>query len=367
MGSRSEFGASCGLNGSASPLFCICEDVVLPKTNPLAVSLLGPGSCLLNADPSILMGSLKGRGPTRAQLYQIFVTACEMARKSPLLHELPMLCEGAPRLDVLAALFVFTTEEPYPIYRFITDLFSNAAEHGLCTDHRAFLKLILIAQRAVPRSHGHPLYRHSGPIFFGFSFNPSCPSATPASLFLDIPVGKTAWLAAPVFCSSSADQVRRHHPEGICVEILNAGALRLLPGVLSSFREEVYLPEFPLNVQVISQDLTAFGWHVTCEVVAQSEHYLSYLSSKLSPADDEDEVATHFCRKKYFTVNTSSSSHTAALSSSAAASGSARHTACPALSALKSCDIAAIVSPSCINTVKIVPIIRLILLIGRLF
>lgn len=363
MGSRSEFGASCGLSGSAPPLFGICDDVVLPKTNPLAVSLLGPGSCLLNADPSILMGGLKGRGPTRAQLYQIFVTACEMAQKSPLLHELPKLCEGAPRLDVLAALFVFTTEEPYPIYRLITDLFSNTAEHGLCTHHRAFLKLILIAQRAVPR---HP-YRHSGPIFFGFSFNPSCPSATSASLFLDIPVGKTAWLSAPVFCSSRADDVRRHHPEGICVEILNAGALRLLPGVLSLFREEVYLPEFPLNVQVISQDLTACGWHLKAEVVAQSEHYLSYLSSRPPPTEDEDEAATHFRCKEYFTVNTSSSSYTAALSSSAAASGSARHTPFPTLSALKSCDIASIVSPTCINIVITLPVIRLILLIGRLF
>ena len=369
MDSRSEVGALCGLNRrvSPSPIFCVCDDVVLPKSNPLAVSLLGPGSCLLNADPSILTDGLKGRGPTRAQLYQIFVTACEMARKSPLLHELPMLCEGAPRLDVLAALFVFTTEEPYPIYRFVTDIFSHATERGLYTNHRAFLKLILIAQRAFPRSHDHP-YRHNGSIFFGCSPNPSCPSAASASLFLDIGVGKSAWLAAPVFCSSRADDVRRNHPEGLCVEILNAGALKLLPGVLSSFSEEVYLPEFPLNVQVISQDLTAFGWNVKAEVVAQSEHYLSYLSSKALPADDEDEVATHFRCKKYFTVDTSSSSHAAALSSSAAASGSARHTACPTLSALKSCDIAAIVSPTCTNIIVIMlPIIRLILLIGRLF
>jgi hypothetical protein len=354
MNHRFEYGAVCGVNQDPEPLFYMCDNIHLARTNALATALFGPRHCLRNVDPSILLDNLKNRGPTRAEFYEMFITACDMARKSPVWNEAPPFCEGVPKLDVIATLFLFTMQEPYPAYRLVTDVFALTGQRAVFKEQRSFIKLLLIAQRCIPLVD-QSLYQYSGSLFFGFRHHPASASVPVECLF---PVGQNISLAAPTFCSACADDVKCRYPEeGVCVEIVGAASLKLAPGVLSSFCEEEYLPVFPLKVHVNScerADHESFfnGWIVTLEVVANSNCYLSAFKDKAASEDDEDDyVGRHFQEKKHLTVDASSSTSSSSVaaadvvqpsstSSFARLSGGIRF---PSTATLKAADLAAIV------------------------
>ena len=353
MNCRFEHGAVCLTNQDPEPFFCMCDGAQLARTNALATSMFGPGRCLMNANPSILVGSMKNRAPVRAEFYEMFVNASEMSQNSPLCKELPVLCEGVPRHQVLAALFLFTMQGPYPAYRLITDIFVNPGQRELFKEQQSFMKLLLIAHRSIPRGDGG-LYRHSGPLFFGFGHHPAGLSI-PDVVEQYLPVGKSIYLPAPIFCSTSADVVRLRCPEGVCVELVNAEAIKLVPGALSSFSETEYLPVFPLKVLVKSCEKVGTCWSVTLEAVVSSfsERHLSTFKPQLVSDDEEDFVQQHFREKKYLTVQSMcapSSLSVACESVVPSTSSSARFsnsTSCPSIAALKASDIAAIVGFHC--------------------
>jgi hypothetical protein len=345
MTHRFEYGAIGGLNRHLHSFIRICDNVELARSNPLAVSIFGPGHCLLNVETSYLRCILQNQRPTRSEFHEIFVNAYEMARKSPLSNELPLLCEGVPRLDVLAALFIFTMQEPFPLYRLITDIFSLTGRPELFKELCPFLKLILIALRSIPPvKRFSELHTYEGPLFFGFDSHPSCTSISEI-IERHFPVGKDISLAAPIFCSPSADVVVRRYPEGVCVQIANAGAVKLVPGVLSSFSEEEYLPAFPLTVRVNSCESVGATWLVEVEVVTTSIPmcYLSAYTPKRTSDEEEDRIGQNFREKKYLTVDVSSSAMVASESVTSSVSRASSVISCPSLSALKASDFAAIV------------------------
>ena len=274
MSHRLEFGA-VGMFQNTLPFYLMCDEVVLPSSNTLAATVLGPGHCLLNVDPSILCGTLKNRRPTRPELTAMATKAVELAKNSPILQELPPLCEGIDAQEVIAAFFIFTMEEPYPLYRLITDLFIYKGERESWKEQRAFIKLLLIAHRCIPHADDGPYY-YNGPVFFGIGENSDLPSPeileNPELHFV---VGQKFALAAPIFCSASPDDVRLRYPTGISIQIENPGAVKVVPGVLSSCGELEYLPIFPLKVEVTFCKKVGAGWCVTLEVVSSIVSYLS--------------------------------------------------------------------------------------------
>jgi hypothetical protein len=347
MDCRFEHGAVCLTDQVPEPFFCMCDGVHLAKTNALGTSMFGPGRCLMNADPSILVGSMRYRAPARAEFYEMFVNASEMSLNSPLWKELPVLCEGVPRHQVLAALFLFTMQGPYPVYRLITDVFAKPGKRELFKEQQSFMKLLLIAHRSIPRGDGC-LYRHSGPLFFGFGHHPDGLSI-PDVVEQYLPVGKSIFLPAPTFCSASADVIMLRYPEGVCFELVNSDAIRLVPGVLSSFSETEYLPAFPLKVLVKSCKKVGTCWSITLEalVSSHSDRYLSIF--KPTSIDEEDFVQQHFREKKYLTVRSMCAlsslpvARESALPSTSICARFSNSTSCPSIGALKAPDIAAIV------------------------
>ena len=287
MCNRLEFGAA-GLFQNTLPFFLMCDEVVLPSSNTLAATVLGPGHCLLNVDPSILCGTLKNRRPTRPDLMAMTSKAVEMANQSPILKELPPLCEGIDTHELIAAFFFFTMEEPYPVYRLVTDLFVYNGQRESWKQQRSFIKLLLVAHRCIPHADDGPFY-YNGPVFFGIGEN----SDAPLKEILENPelhfvVGQKIALAAPIFCSASPEQVRLRYPTGISVQIENPGAVKLVPGVLSSCGELEYLPIFPLKVEVNFCKKVGTGWCVTLEVVTSMVTYLSPCNTigQAEPGDD---------------------------------------------------------------------------------
>ena len=345
MNHRFEDGAICGINRDPEPFLHMCDNIHLAKSNALATALFGPRHCLLNVDPSILLDTMKNRSPTRAKFHEMFVTASDLARKSPVWQELPPLCEDVPKLDILATLFLFTMQEPYPAYRLITDVFALSGQRAAFKEQRSFIKLLLIAQRCIPLVD-QSLYHYSGPLFFGFGQLAGSP---PSPLFFEsverlFPVGQSISLNAPIFCNARADDVKCRYPAGVCVEIVGAAALKLVPGVLSCWHDVEYLPMFPLKVHVKSREKAGAGWFVTLEVMTSNDCYLSAFRPKTASDDEDDYVGRYFQEKKHSTVDASSSASSSSVAAATSSSARLTHGICfPSTSTLKASDLAAVV------------------------
>ena len=101
-----------------TPLFGMLDGVA---NVPLELALLGDGSpstpCLSGMD--IALVGLRS-APTRPQLSSLAAFAKQMVRGSEAARLLPPTCYGVPTLDLLAAVFLYTVETPYPLYSCIT-------------------------------------------------------------------------------------------------------------------------------------------------------------------------------------------------------------------------------------------------------
>ena len=143
---------SAGIFQPILSLTLMCDSVVLDPNNPLLVAIVGPGPCILNIDPAPL-GLTQPRA-TRAQLATMVACALECAQDSDALLLMPPECEGVAAVQLVATFFLWSMEDPFPIYRFITNPLnvSGTRSKEALQQQLALIKLLCIAHRAIPRS-----------------------------------------------------------------------------------------------------------------------------------------------------------------------------------------------------------------------
>ena len=90
------------------------------RVTSLELALLGDGSgakCILNIDIRVV--GVRS-APTRADLAAMVAWARNAVKSSKAARALPPTMYGVPTIDLLAAVFLYTAENPYPIYACIT-------------------------------------------------------------------------------------------------------------------------------------------------------------------------------------------------------------------------------------------------------
>ena len=151
MSQRSNI-VSAGIFQPILPLTLMCDSVVLDPNNPLLVAIVGPGPCILNIDPASL--GLTQPRPTRAQLATMVACALECAQDSDATRLLPLVCEGVHAVQLVACYFLWSMEDPFPIYRLITNPLnvSGTRSKEALQQQLPLIKLLCIAHRAIPRN-----------------------------------------------------------------------------------------------------------------------------------------------------------------------------------------------------------------------
>ena len=90
------------------------------RVTSLELALLGDGSgahCILNIDMRVV--GVRS-APTRSELAAMTAWARNAVRSSKAARALPPTMFGVPTIDLLAAVFLYTAENPYPLYSCIT-------------------------------------------------------------------------------------------------------------------------------------------------------------------------------------------------------------------------------------------------------
>ena len=108
--------ANLGTKG-LNALFGVLDGV---RITSVEAALLGDGSgadCIINMDVSIV--GVRS-APLRTQLASMVPWARNAVRSSKAARALPPTMYGVPTIDLLAAVFLYTAENPYPIYSCIT-------------------------------------------------------------------------------------------------------------------------------------------------------------------------------------------------------------------------------------------------------
>ena len=139
------------------PLLGMLDDV--PNVT-LELALLGDGSasahCLLRIDIAVV--GVRS-APTRSQLVSICALAKQMVAGSEAARLMPPTMFGVPTLDLLAAVFLYTLEKPYPLYSCITAPLNVSGKRTLPSllQQLPYLKLFTLGlhlplqRRALPR------------------------------------------------------------------------------------------------------------------------------------------------------------------------------------------------------------------------
>ena len=121
--------ANLGTKG-LNPLFGVLDTV---RVTSLDLALLGDGSganCILNMDMTVVgVRSM----PTRSQLTAMMAWARNAVRNCKAVRALPPTMYGVPTIDLLAAVFLYTAENPDPLYSCITTPLSTSAALAPCS------------------------------------------------------------------------------------------------------------------------------------------------------------------------------------------------------------------------------------------
>jgi hypothetical protein len=152
------------------PLLGMLDDVAIV---PLELALLGDGSasapCLLRMDVAVV--GVRS-APTRPQLVSICALAKQMVAGSEAARLLPPTCYGVPTLDLLAAVFLYTLEKPYPLYSCITVPLNVSGKRTLpsLVQQLPYLKLFTLGLRSLPPG---PTYHFKGALYRGVDISRS--------------------------------------------------------------------------------------------------------------------------------------------------------------------------------------------------
>ena len=160
--------ANLGAKG-LNALFGVLNPV---RVTSLELALLGDGSgahCILNMDIRVV--GLPS-APTRADLTAMMAWARNAVRGSKAARALPPTMYGVPTIDLLAAVFLYTAENPYPLYSCITAPLNVSGARTLQSlqQQLPFMKLFtlgLICLSSVPS------YRFKGALYRGIDVSRS--------------------------------------------------------------------------------------------------------------------------------------------------------------------------------------------------
>ena len=111
------------------------------------------GVCLASCDAAALSLAAGVTIPPRFQLVSLCAAALEMAEYSPLSKLIPSQVLGIDRLNLVAAIILYTMEDPFPFYRLVTQpLNVNGIRlKAQLINQLPYLKLLTVALRYVPR------------------------------------------------------------------------------------------------------------------------------------------------------------------------------------------------------------------------
>ncbi len=152
-----------------------CSSIVLLQGMLDAVPLVSlrravadgkPGHCLADCEEEVF-----GKLPPRHKLLPSCEQAMEMARRSPLMNALPCDIENLPSENFVAALIIYTMEEPVPFYKLITKSLNaqGVSKHKLRCQ-LPFLKLLTVCQESIPKDSS---YWYLGVLYRGQSVDQS--------------------------------------------------------------------------------------------------------------------------------------------------------------------------------------------------
>jgi hypothetical protein len=132
----------------------------------LELALLGDGSgthCILNMDIRVV--GLPS-APSRADLTAMMAWARNVVRGSKAARALPPTMYGVPTIDLLAAVFLYTAENPYPLYFCITGPLNVSGARTLQSlqQQLPFMKLFTLGLLCLSSV---PSYRFKGALYRG--------------------------------------------------------------------------------------------------------------------------------------------------------------------------------------------------------
>jgi hypothetical protein len=180
----------------------------------LEVALLGDGSgahCILSMDIAIV--GVRS-APVRAQLASMVLWARNAVRSSKAARMLPATMYGVPTIDLLAAVFLYTAETPYPLYSCITVPLNVSGVRTLQSleQQLPFMKLFTLGLRCLPKASP---YHFKGALYRGIDISKSTAfKAKYDAHAIAYQVGTSVTFVAPTSFSTS-DQAAGAFTKGI--------------------------------------------------------------------------------------------------------------------------------------------------------
>jgi hypothetical protein len=277
-----------------------------PRRQHPLLAAVGPVPSILNIDPAPL-GLTQPRS-TRPQLATMVMCALECAQDSDALLRMPPECEGVAAVQLVATFFLWSMENPFPVYRFITDPLnvSGTRSKEALQQQLPLIKLLCIAHRAVPRSsvlwcsfrpsiphrlrlYSPPPCRYDGVLYRGINIDLNAVMRQKYDAYeTAFAVGTKLTFPAPTACSTS-DVVAGHFMNGMQLVIHKAGGVALLPGQLSAYDESEVLLPFPCSFKVTARSKVQDTVVVMIEAVPS---VFSYCSDPEALVASEDAFAS---------------------------------------------------------------------------
>jgi hypothetical protein len=227
------------------------------RVTSIEAALIGDGSgaaCILGIDITVVG---VGSAPVRAQLASMVAWARNAVRSSKAARLLPATMFGIPTIDLLAAVFLYTAENPYPLYSCITVPLNVSGVRTLQSllQQLPFMKLFTLGLRCLPRG---PTYRFKGALYRGIDISRSAAfKAKYDSHATSYQVGTTITFVAPTSFSTS-DQAAGAFTKGIQFVVPDGEGVNL--DDLSAFDEEnEVVVDGPSSWEVVASTMTPTG------------------------------------------------------------------------------------------------------------
>jgi hypothetical protein len=240
----------------------------------LEVALLGDGSgahCIVNMDITVV--GIRS-APVRAQLAAMVAWARNAVKSSKAARLLPPTMYGVPTIDLLAAVFLYTAENPYPLYSCITTPLNVSGTRTLQSlqNQLLFMKLFTLGLRCLPISSS---YRFKGALYRGIDISKnSAFKIKYDSHATSYQVGTTITFVAPTSFSTS-DQVAGAFTKGIQFVAPDGEGVNL--DDLSAFDEESeVVVDGPSTWEVVASTMTPTGTLVV--VIKRMPDFITFLT-----------------------------------------------------------------------------------------
>jgi hypothetical protein len=244
------------------------------RVTSLELALLGDGSgadCILNMDIAIVMVR---SAPTRSELTAMIAWARNAVRSSKAARVLPPTMYGVPTIDLLAAVFLYTAENPYPLYSCITSPLNVSGARTLQSlqQQLPFMKLFTLGLLGLSSAG----YHFKGALYRGIDVSKSAAfKAKYDSHATAYEVGTTITFVAPTSFSTS-DTAAGAFTKGIQFVVPDGDGVNL--DDVSAFDEEnEVVVNGPSSWEVVAATMTPTGTLVV--VIKRLPDFVTFLTS----------------------------------------------------------------------------------------